>query len=273
MTVAAVSLNHAWTGLFDIMSQGWQVTALADLANKSTCLTCVWRVSLRNINRAFRFIVICKICKASGWGSWCGTGLPHGLKHSMAAFSFLIMSILVPLLGPADWGAAGEVSCTSSSLEIVACLKHLHLGWYLFHGICKGRDFHNLLILRCSMVSWSLNWSRWCCIVTWCGLKVPVEIHKRLYLQADKHYKKYLFQTKKEMLRNKLNSGSKKSKTLYKITKSLTSDASENTLPTPTSPKELANTFANLFVDKVNKFRSKFQNDENYQIPTRNCKT
>ena len=99
------------------------------------------------------------------------------------------------------------------------------------------------------------------------------ELHKRLYLQADKCYKKHLFQTKKEILRDKLNSGNNKSQTLYKITKSLTSDTSENTLPTATSSKELANTFVNFFVDKVNKLRSKFQNDEKYQIPTRNCKT
>ena len=99
------------------------------------------------------------------------------------------------------------------------------------------------------------------------------ELYKRLYLQADKHYKKHLFQTKKEILRDKLNSGKNKSKTLYKITKSLTSDISENTLPIATSTKELANAFANFFVEKVNKIRAKFKHDENYHIPTRSCKT
>ena len=48
--------------------------------------------------------------------------------------------------------------------------------------------------------------------------------------------RKTLFQTKKKILRDKLNSGNNKSKTLYKITKSLTSDTSENTLLTATSP-------------------------------------
>ena len=85
--------------------------------------------------------------------------------------------------------------------------------------------------------------------------------------------RKHLFQTKKEILRDKLNSGNNKSKTLYKITKSLTSDTSENTLPTATSPKELAKMFAYFFVDKVNKIRPKFQNNKNYQMPTRNFKT
>ena len=98
------------------------------------------------------------------------------------------------------------------------------------------------------------------------------ELHKRLYLQTDKCYKKHLFQTKKKILRDKLNSGNNKTKTLYKITKSLTSDTSENILPTATSSKELANIFANFFVDKVTKIKSKFLNNENYQILTRNCK-
>ena len=90
---------------------------------------------------------------------------------------------------------------------------------------------------------------------------------------SDKHYKKHLFQTKKKILRDKLNSGNNKTKTLYKITKSLTSDTNENTLLTAISPKELTDTSANFFVDKVTKIRSKFQDNENYQIPTRNCKT
>ena len=74
-------------------------------------------------------------------------------------------------------------------------------------------------------------------------------------------------------MRDKLNSGNNKTKTLYKITKTLTSDTSEDILPTATSHKELADIFANFFVDKVTKIRSKFQNDENYKIPIRNCKT
>ena len=60
---------------------------------------------------------------------------------------------------------------------------------------------------------------------------------------------------------------------LYKITKTLTSDISKNTFPATTSYKELADIFGNFFVDKVNKIRSQFQHDENYNIPTRNCKT
>ena len=74
-------------------------------------------------------------------------------------------------------------------------------------------------------------------------------------------------------MRDKLNSGNNKAKNLYKITKTLTSDTSENTLLRATSYKELADTFANFFVDKVTKIRSKCQNNENYKIPTRNCKT
>ena len=54
-------------------------------------------------------------------------------------------------------------------------------------------------------------------------------------------------------MRDKLNFGDNKTKTLYKITKSLTSDISENALPEKTSHKELADIFADFFVNKVTK--------------------
>ena len=38
-----------------------------------------------------------------------------------------------------------------------------------------------------------------------------------------------------------------------------------------TSNKELADTFADFFVDKVTKIKSGFQNNENFNIPTRTC--
>ena len=99
------------------------------------------------------------------------------------------------------------------------------------------------------------------------------ELHKRQYLLVDKYCKRHLYRTKKKTLRDKLNSGNNKTKTLYKITISLTSDVSENTLPATTSHKELADIFANFLVNKVTKIRSEFQHEENYNIQTRNCKT
>ena len=47
----------------------------------------------------------------------------------------------------------------------------------------------------------------------------------------------------------------------------------ENTFPLSPSNKELADIFANFFLDKVNKIRSEFQHDEIYNIPTRSCNT
>ena len=57
------------------------------------------------------------------------------------------------------------------------------------------------------------------------------ELHKRQYLLADKCYKRHLYQSKKKILRDKLSSDKNKTKTLYKITKILTSDTSENNFP------------------------------------------
>ena len=58
----------------------------------------------------------------------------------------------------------------------------------------------------------------------------------------------YILQ-KKKTLRDKLSSGKNQTKTLYKITKILTSDIRENIFPATTSNKEQADIFANFFVD------------------------
>ena len=82
------------------------------------------------------------------------------------------------------------------------------------------------------------------CEKTWHRSKC--ELHKRQYLLADKYYRRYLYQSKKKILRDKLSSDKNKTKTLYKITKILTSDTSENKFPESTSNKELTDTFADF---------------------------
>ena len=79
--------------------------------------------------------------------------------------------------------------------------------------------------------------------------------------------------TKKKALRDQLSTNINKSKTLYKITKTLTTDIKGNILPPSSSNKELADSSTNFFVEKVNKIRSEFQHDETYNMPTRNCNT
>ena len=97
------------------------------------------------------------------------------------------------------------------------------------------------------------------------------ELHKRQYLLADKCYKRHLYQSKNKILRDKLSSDKNKTKTLYKITKILTPDTGENNFPESTSNRELAVIFADFFVDKVTKIKSGFQNNDNYNQPTRTC--
>ena len=75
---------------------------------------------------------------------------------------------------------------------------------------------------------------------------------------------------KKKALRDQFSTDKNKSETLYKITKTLTTDIKENILPSLSSNKELADIFANLFVEKVNKIRSEFRHDETYNILIRN---
>ena len=76
---------------------------------------------------------------------------------------------------------------------------------------------------------------------------------------------------KKKSLRDQFSSAKNKTKTLYIITNTLTTDIRDNTFPSSSSNEELADIFANFFVENVNKIRSEFKHNENYNIPTRNC--
>ena len=78
---------------------------------------------------------------------------------------------------------------------------------------------------------------------------------------------------KKEISEGSIKLRKNKTKTLHKITKTLTTDIRENTFPSSSSNKELADIFANFFVEKVNKSGSQFQHDKIYNIPTRNYNT
>ena len=56
--------------------------------------------------------------------------------------------------------------------------------------------------------------------------------------------------SKRKTLRDQLSTDKNKSKTLYKITKTLTMDTKENIFPSSSFNKELADSFANFFVEK-----------------------
>ena len=129
------------------------------------------------------------------------------------------------------------------------CTKNQHKSWF------DGKALKIKILRRKSEKTWHRN---------------KCELHKRQYLLAGKCYKRHLYQSRKKILRDKLSSDENKTKTLYKITKILTSDTSENNFPETTSNKEVADIFANFFVHKVTKIKSGFQNNEDYNIPIRN---
>ena len=78
-----------------------------------------------------------------------------------------------------------------------------------------------------------------------------LESDKKHYLHVDRCYKRHLHHPKK--LRKQLSTDNNRSKTLYKITKTLTTNTKENILPSSSFKKELADRFANLFEEKINK--------------------
>ena len=56
-------------------------------------------------------------------------------------------------------------------------------------------------------------------------------------------------------MRHQLSTDNNRSKTLYKITTTLTTDTKENIFPSSPSNKKLPESFANFSMEKINKIR------------------
>ena len=78
--------------------------------------------------------------------------------------------------------------------------------------------------------------------------------------------------SKKKTLRDQLSTDNR-SKHLYKITKTLITNTKDSSLPSSSPNKELANSFANFLVEKINKFILAFRHEDTYNISTRKCNT
>ena len=101
--------------------------------------------------------------------------------------------------------------------------------------------------------------------------KSQLESDKKHYLHVDKCDKRQIHHFKKKTLRKQLSTDNNRSKTVYRITKTLTANTKENILPSSSSNKELVDTFANFFVEKINKIRSEFWHEDTYHMPTKNA--
>ena len=92
------------------------------------------------------------------------------------------------------------------------------------------------------------------------------------YMHINKCYLRHLYQSKKSYINTQLESNNNNSQMLFQILHQLTKGQHDNPLPDCSSHEELANNFADFFINKIEKIRSQFQQSRLYTPPSQKCK-
>ena len=75
-----------------------------------------------------------------------------------------------------------------------------------------------------------------------------------------------LFESKKINIANKVNQCSRDTKQLFRLVSKITSSTKDNPLPDRRSNQELADQFAEYFIDKIKKIRNNFNSYDRYHV-------
>ena len=103
-------------------------------------------------------------------------------------------------------------------------------------------------------------------------LKSRTTADKTHYMYINKCYLQHFYQSKKSYMNTQLESNNNNSKMLFQILQQLTKGQHDNPLPDCSSHEELANNFADFFINKIEKIRSQFQQSKLYTPPSWMCK-
>ena len=91
--------------------------------------------------------------------------------------------------------------------------------------------------------------------------------HQWLAYKSEKRkYNNMLFQSKKINIANKVNQCNRDTRQLFKLVSNITSSTKDNPLPDGKSNQELANQFAEYFIDKIQKTRNNLNSYDRYQV-------
>ena len=90
------------------------------------------------------------------------------------------------------------------------------------------------------------------------------------YMHVNKCYLRHLYQWKKSYINMQLESNNN-SQVLFRILQQLTKRQHDNPIPACSSHEELANKFADFFINKIEMMRSQFQQSNLYTPPSWNC--
>ena len=85
-------------------------------------------------------------------------------------------------------------------------------------------------------------------------------------------YLRHLYQSKKSYINTQLESNNNNSQMLFRILNQLTKGQHDSPLPDCSSYEDLANKFADFFIEKIEKIRSQFQQSRPYTPPSWKCK-
>ena len=91
------------------------------------------------------------------------------------------------------------------------------------------------------------------------------------YNHINSIYKKHLHHSKKTHILSKLNDNKNKTRNLYKTLRSLTKLEDENPMPPTEYPSDLPNKFVNFFLNKIEKIREQFHDQNAQRSYHRNC--
>ena len=90
-------------------------------------------------------------------------------------------------------------------------------------------------------------------------------------MHINKCYLRHLYQSRKSYINTQLESKNNNSQVLFQILQQLTKGQHDKPLPDYSSHEELANNFADFFIDKIEKIRSQFQQSKLYTPPSWKC--
>ena len=93
------------------------------------------------------------------------------------------------------------------------------------------------------------------------------EDHQWLAYKTNKRrYNNMLFESKKINIANKVNQCNRDTKQLFRLVSKITSSTKDNPLPDRRSSQELADQFAEYFIDKIKKIRNNLNSYDRYHV-------
>ena len=103
-------------------------------------------------------------------------------------------------------------------------------------------------------------------------LKSRTAADKTHYMHINKCYLRHLYQSKKSYINTQLESNNNNSQMLFRFLNQLTKGQHDNPLQDCSSYEDLANKFADFFIEKIEMIRSQFQQSRPYTPPSQKCK-